>query len=162
MAADTAILDSFHRMPAAWKLNGYRFEQAIRRILPKSIAAIPHANKGVPLGMHPQRYLACCMLRKLGRALRRNTVASSLAGEGSWIDMTIYFRQSELVHYLWNGIEREERAILSDILGYDPWAYSLTQTLGQPDGSLLFTRLLTFCIWHRMWREDSLLQHSFS
>jgi asparagine synthase (glutamine-hydrolysing) len=162
VAADTAILDSFHRMPAAWKLNGYRFEQAIRRILPKSIAAIPHANKRVPLGMHPQRYLACCMLRKLGRALRRNTVASSLAGEGSWIDMTIYFRQSELVHDLWNGIEREERAILSDILGYDPWAYSLTQTLGQPDGSLLFTRLLTFCIWHRMWREDSLLQHSFS
>ena len=162
VAADTEVLDCFQRMPAAWKLNGYRFEQAIRRILPKSIADIPHANKGVVLGMHPQRYLACCILRKMGRSLRRKTVASGLAGEGSWIDLNTYFRQSERVHDLWNGIGREERAILTDILGYDPWASSLTQTLRQPDGTLLFTRLLTFCIWHRMWREDSLLQHAFA
>lgn len=162
VAADTAVLDSFHRMPATWKLNGFRFEQAIRRILPKSIADIPHANKGVSIGMHPQRYLAYCILRKFGRELRRKTVTSSLAGEGSWIDLDTYFMQSELVHDLWNSIECEEREILSAILGYDPWGFSLTRTLGQPDGSVLLTRLLTFCLWHRMWREDSLLQYSFN
>jgi asparagine synthase (glutamine-hydrolysing) len=162
VAADTAVLDSFHRMPAAWKVNGYRFEQAIRRILPKSVIDIPHANKGVSLGRHPQLYLAYSGFRKLGKTLCRQRAGSGLAGEGSWIDLNTYFRQSELVHDLWNSIGREEREILSGILGYDPWAFSLTHTLSQPDGSILFTRLLTFCVWHRMWREDSLLQHSFS
>ncbi|WPJ94990.1 asparagine synthase-related protein [Coraliomargarita algicola] len=162
VAADAAVLDSFHRMPAAWKLNGYRFEQAIRRILPKKIADIPHANKGVPLGMHPQRYLTYCILRKIGRSFRRKTVGNRLAGEGSWIDLNTYFMQSEMVHDLWNRVEHEERSILSDILGYNPWLSSVPQILHQPGGAELFARLLTFAVWHRMWRESSLLQYAFS
>jgi hypothetical protein len=81
-----------------------------------------------------------------------------LTGEGSWINFIEYARKSKKVAHVWNSIDQIERDIIIKILNYDPWSKGKEYILSQKDGHNLLFRIITFCKWHEMYRNDQLLK----
>jgi hypothetical protein len=88
----------------------------------------------------------------------RKNKTDKLVGDGSWINFIEYARKSKKVDDIWNEIDNIERRIIIDILDYDPWDKGKEYILRQHYGHNLLFRIITFCKWHEMRRNDQLLK----
>lgn len=155
---DNDILRCHERLSPSQKLNSRVFRLAVHKIVSGKADHIPNNNDGVALNASDSRRLLKFVQLRLQRKLckllqrlrRRSTHRPALGTQGSWPDFSTYIRTSPVIAELWQQPEPADQALLSDLLGYDPWQISL-QSWGCDERIDLFLRLLTVKIW---------LQHS--
>jgi asparagine synthase (glutamine-hydrolysing) len=156
VAADNDLIDCFLVIPPKYKINSQVFGQAVARITQK-INHIPHANTNIKIGTHPYIFVIKSLIDSMKKKLKRDK-KGILTGEGSWINFIEYARKSKKVAHVWNSIDQIERDIIIKILNYDPWSKGKEYILNQKDGHNLLFRIITFCKWHEMYRNDQLLK----
>lgn len=139
--ADRGIADCYSRTPAKWKLNADLFAAAVAKVC-ESGRDIVDANFGWRVGSSKSQKLATFARGWIARKLKPHQVdrANGLATDGSWPNLGWYVTHSSTIRYVWETTSIEDRRLLTELWGSDPWERKLEDWAGTPND--LF-RLLT-------------------
>lgn len=146
---DNEVLDFYQRIPMRLKLNARVFRAAVTRIVPPAARSICNNNDYSPLDspepVRAVRYILRKISARLGTFGRAPDSAGRLATDGSWPNFVYYAKESPKLAVLWNDPSPGQRALLTDLLGEDPWRRSLA-AWADFDIDLLL-RLITLKLW---------------
>lgn len=145
--ADIAIAQCYSRTPAKWKLNSSLWSLVSARIGGQGIA---DANYGWRPGASKSEQLLKAAQEKIKRQLRSsspNQNVDQLATEGSWPNMSWYVLHSPTIRQLWEATTADERQLITDLLGSDPWQIPLEQWAQRVNTRYFFNILTLLSYW---------------
>jgi len=147
--ADRDIADCYLKLTPEQKLNSRTFRQAVLRIVGPEVAAIRNNNDHVGLGASDNARIYHHFRQKISDRYKRLTAskpANPLTTAGSWPNFCAYAGSSPVIRQLWEQPGAQQRELLSDLLGFDPWSKPLSWWAGEEQIDL-FLRLLTLKLW---------------
>lgn len=97
--ADREVLEVYCKIPWRFKLNRSVFLKAARQLCQGTLARIPDANTGAPIGASALREAFSTTRLRLQRKFRR--CKGSIATDGSWPDWYYYVSHSSKLQALW-------------------------------------------------------------
>ena len=129
--ADRAVANCYSQMQARWKLNAQLWGLVVARMCPATIAdANSGWRPGAPLWEKLLLYSRDWCRRRLGHLPQADLQA--LATQGSWPNLRWYIRHSPTLHALWENARPEDRALLTEVWGRDPWQVPLERWAETP------------------------------
>mgnify|MGYP000639809143 CR=1 FL=1 len=151
---DNDILEFYSRLSPSQKLNSKVFRLAVHEVVGDKAAHIKNNNDGVPLNasnnMRIAKYFQHRFYDKARRGWRKlfpnKSSKPPLATNGSWPNFCLYVKNSQVIEDLWSEPTDLSRAILTELMGSDPWHTDLN-TWSDDDHIDLFLRLITLKIW---------------
>ena len=147
--ADRDIADCYLKLTPEQKLNARSFRQAVLRIVGPEVAGIRNNNDHVGLGASDNARIYHHFRKKISDRYKRLTSAkpsSPLATSGSWPNFCAYVSGSQVIRQLWAQTGPQQRELLSELLGFDPWSKDLSWWASEQQVDL-FLRILTLKIW---------------
>lgn len=146
--ADVDVLEMFCRIPPRQTLNGGAWRQAVRRVAFPARRVVDN-NTGARVGSSElSTIVAYCTRiarRKLAAHLPGAGIQDAVATTGSWPNFTSYVVHSRVLPSLWGDATSEQRDLLSELLGFDPFA--LPPPAWTTRDVQLFFRILTLKLW---------------
>jgi asparagine synthase (glutamine-hydrolysing) len=147
--ADPRVISCYSKTPAWMKLNGEVWGKAAVRVC-RDGGSIVDSNYGWRLDASEWHKLAIFMKRWLRRRLptatRRNCPGEGHPpSTGSWPDMGWYAKHSQTLAEFWNTRPRDERSLMTELWGSDPWLDPLESWAADPHG--LFRILTLLAHW---------------
>ncbi|WP_027857977.1 asparagine synthase-related protein [Marinobacterium jannaschii] len=147
--ADRDIADCYLKMAPEQKLNARVFRKAVLRIVGPEVAAIRNNNDHVALGDSDGARIYQHFRQKVVRRFRQLCAGqpdNPLTTAGSWPDFSAYVARSAVINELWQQPGAQQKELLSDLLGFDPWSRDLSWWARHEQVDL-FLRLLTLKLW---------------
>jgi len=141
LTSDTDIINAYLRTPVSSKLNGVAFREAANRICAKA-KHIPNANNGLALNAS-RHTLVLNALKKQFFSTKSTNSRQSISA-----DFQKLINTSSTLKVQWLNKSLEEVEIISELLGYNPWAISLEEW-AKPQKVELFYRIYSLSLWIR-------------
>lgn len=156
--ADSRVADCYARIPAKWKLNGEVWGLAAGKVCAKA-SDIVDSNFGWAVNANTSSKLFYFAKGWIKRRIVRNQHGHDNNGHppsyASWPDMGWYATHSVRLQDFWNHINAEDRALMGQLWGTDPWAASLEAWSTRPHD---LNRILTL-LQHWQLTDRSLMRH---
>jgi len=137
--ADSEIIDAYLSVPIKYKLNGLGFREAVSRIC-NAACDIPDANSGLPIN--------ASRIAVVLDHFRRKYLLSQPSLLPSSADFNALIARSTVLQRLWAEHGVDEAEILSDLLGYNPFARSLVDW-AENNATTQFYRIFSLMLWLR-------------
>lgn len=142
LTSDIDIIKAYLRTPVSGKLNAKVFRRAADRIC-NNARDIPNANSGLPLSAGTLRTAAAKISGRFFSSQHNSTAQSST--NANFRELILV---SEKLRQQWLSSTPIERAVLPELLGFDPWAVSLADW-AKPKRSEQFYRIYSTSLWLR-------------
>jgi asparagine synthase (glutamine-hydrolysing) len=141
--ADRAIADLYSHIPAKWKINRLLWGKVVAKICGQDIL---DANYGWRPGASTVEkffvFSRDCFRRRLGKI---STVGNQgIATDGSWPNLGWYIQNSPTLRQTWEEAPFEDRQLLKELWGSDPWQTPLEQWAKSPNDFFRFMTLLNY------------------
>lgn len=122
---DRLMADCYEKMKASWKLNGQAWGGATKRIC-SGAEHVVDANWGAKMDASVLQKILVFGLGWLKRKMHRQEELIQPSGVSletgcSWPNLGWYAINSQSINVFWTSIPDENRKLLSEVLGYNPW-----------------------------------------
>jgi len=146
---DRLIADCYGKMKASWKLNSRVWGEAAKRIC-SGAEHIVDSNWGAPMGASVAHKIFVFGLGWIQRKFQKKTQhiksdGVSIESGGSWPYMGWYAIHSDTIKSLWGSTQENNKEIITELLGYNPWDISLEDWSHRPAEFFRIVAMLLRC-----------------
>lgn len=144
VASDSRLINLFTKIPPDFKLNTKIFRKALEFISPHCSKVIESNTGAKPNSGTIVKIFESIKQGVIQKTRHKPTLDDELAGNGSWINWTVYVRHSEVLRNLWTQSAHEHADFFNYLIGENPFERPY---FSWADNHHLFARILTLSLW---------------
>ena len=113
--------------PPRMKYNASMYRKAVASLWGPKVSRIPDSNTSAHINAGLAELLMRHYWGKARERLRSMTRAEQANGSRTWFDWIHYVQHSAILRQLWLHENKDARRILTDLMGMDPFGFSLSK-----------------------------------